>query len=1290
MVNHGVARSIPGIEPEQIINLGQTLASISSVLKQKKVLEEYIEEHLSINAYVWINAPDKSITSQLINPKFPFDPGSIQQEKEPSTNKWHSFEHKAAYWGIIPLYFGDEEFAKIIINRDHPFENHEFESLVSISNVAGLAINTAIKVNLHNWRQKQLNLVQNVMARISQITELDVLTKEISRLIKETFNYYYVAIFLIQDNTGRLHFKASAGSDVCDRPEFEQDFHPGFALGEHMIGYVAKTGQEIVANDVTKEPRYHEVDCLLATRAEVVLPLRVEKQVFGVLDIQAIEKNAFDEDDLLILRALADNIAIAVESTRLYEGVQSRAEQLTMVSEVSRAITFILDTDKLLQQIVDLIHERFNFPFVHLYTVDPVHQTIAFKAGSGARTPSYQEAGISFKIDTKQGILPWVVKNNQTKRVDDVKTEPLYVETPITQEFRGSEMAVPLSFGGEVLGVLDLQSDQKNAFSKEDQKLMETLADNLAIAIRNARLYRSEKWRRQVAESLRDVAGLLSENIALEDVLNAILGQLHKNLPCDIAAIWMYSNNQLDKNNPEEQELTLTAYKTVNGYPDDVLAGLKSAPDEWIKSALTSKEPKIRQGDEQIGPIGKLYNLPKDYSAIAAPLSTREEIMGILTMIHHTPGRYGFESERITSAFASYAAIAIKNTRLYATSQEQAWISTILLQVAHAIQSLNDLEELLNTIVRITPMVVGVKGCAVLLRIPETQIFQLSASYGIGEQTDEAKLNQPLTLINPPILDEFLSNKEPLRISNPEEDLNLPDQVARQFSKDTLLMLPLMARNEVLGAFLLADEESENHDEHISKSLSEDRQNIVQGIMQQTAVAIENIRLIEARQEEAYISAVLLQVAQAVVSSTDLQNALESIVNIMPILIGIDTTIVYLWDNQENSFKTLHATTSGDMDVDEVIGTSYPFGDFPMLDAVYRTNRPIVYPFIDTSLSPEDWDLALPDDGQIDPTPILKTQYPLLMGFPLSVKDDIYGVLLAHDDNITTNRERRFELLWGIAQQASLAIQNDLLNKEMMDRQRLEREFQLAREIQETFLPEEIIELPGWQMDVHWETARRVGGDFYDYFLLDDGQLAFVIADVSDKGLAASLYMAVTRTLLRAAAVEFTSPAKTLEHVNDLLLKNSQNGLFVTTFYGILNLDDGRLIYTNGGHNPPVVLRLQLNEIQELEKGGIALGVLPDIHLQQHETVLDPGDCLILFTDGLTEAFNHDEQMYGDDRLIALLGSLIGKSASEVLDVLRADHTDFLDGAPLSDDTTMLAIYRSPFLGDDNGDPGTA
>jgi sigma-B regulation protein RsbU (phosphoserine phosphatase) len=150
-----------------------------------------------------------------------------------------------------------------------------------------------------------------------------------------------------------------------------------------------------------------------------------------------------------------------------------------------------------------------------------------------------------------------------------------------------------------------------------------------------------------------------------------------------------------------------------------------------------------------------------------------------------------------------------------------------------------------------------------------------------------------------------------------------------------------------------------------------------------------------------------------------------------------------------------------------------------------------------------------------------------------------------------------------------------------------------------------------------------------------------------------------------------------LERVNDLLLNNSQNGLFVTTFYGALSLEDGALTYCIAGHNPPMVIRNAIREVVEFPKGGIALGALPNIHLEQKQVVLYPGDCLVLYTDGVTEAFNSQDNMYGEERLKKVLQSQAGKTASHVLAALEADLEKFRANAPLSDDTTILAICRS-------------
>jgi GAF domain-containing protein len=1272
------SQASPDLSLYQIIQWGEDLASLDSFDDQGELLKTLLENHFGGEAFLCLKSSPKTINKIKSRPSFLVDSNSDGLKFIDFTNIVQHKEIDGIYWYLIPLLQGKDTFGEIVIKHENNLSQSTKDTLLAIGKVVGPPILATLQSQQQAWQQKQLALVRSVSAKISQITDLDTLTRQITKLTQETFHFYYVAVFLIDVDTQRLHFQASAGSEEGGRPDFERASHAGFALGEHLIGYVASSGLELIVNDVSKEPRYKEVETLEHTKSEAVLPLKVEDHILGVFDIQSDEINAFREEDLLVLRSLADNIAIAIESTRLYQSAKVKADQLATVSEVSSAITYIMDIDDLLQRVVDLIHERFKIPYVHLFTINPVQKKISFKAGSGTRTSFYQNAKITYDLQADKGIIPWTVQHGETQIINDVQNEPRYVKSPSMDHGTGSEMTIPLFFGGDILGVLDLQDEKKGAFSTADQQVMETLADSIAIAIRNARLYRSEKWRRRVSESLRDVAGLLSEHTGLEDVLDEILNQLQQNLPCDIASIWLFDPESTDDVPVETRELHLSACYTVEGYEKERLQNLTLTPKDLIKQALTSKQATVRESDDPLDPIASQFGITQEYSLIAVPLITGEDLLGVLTLFHHTPQRYGRETKNITSAFASYAAIAIRNTRLYSTSQEQAWISTILLQVATATQSLTNLDELVRTIVRLTPMMVGVQGCALFLSEPGQYQFALYAAHGIGNAFDELPLTKPLPINDAPIFEELLLTQEPLKVHDPKVDFNLPDLMSGQVEKDNLILLPLIARNELLGAFLIANEGQDSLIMDHDRVISEERYKIIQGIIQQTAVAVENIRLLEARQEEAYVSTVLLQAAQAVVSSPNLDDTLDSIVHIMPILVGIESSIIYLWDEDHECFYTSHAALSSSSDASNILETKYEQGDFPMLDAVFTNQRPIVYPFVENTLPPEDWDLALPDEGQVDPTPILQSRYPILMGFPLCVKEEVFGVLLAQDKNTAINRERRFELLWGIGQQASLAIQNDILNKEMLDRQRIEREFQLAREIQQTFLPDQMPEMPNWNMDVLWETARQVGGDFYDYFLLPDGRLAFVIADVSDKGLAASLYMTVTRTLLRAAALEFNAPAKTLEQVNERLLANSQNGLFITTFYGILSLPDGILTYTVAGHNPPLITRSKSKDVFVFEKGGIALGALPNIHLPERQITLHPGDCLVLYTDGVTEAFNAQGIMYGEDRLKDVLRSTMDQPATTVIETLQSDLAEFRGDAPLSDDTTILAIARNP------------
>ena len=193
---------------------------------------------------------------------------------------------------------------------------------------------------------------------------------------------------------------------------------------------------------------------------------------------------------------------------------------------------------------------------------------------------------------------------------------------------------------------------------------------------------------------------------------------------------------------------------------------------------------------------------------------------------------------------------------------------------------------------------------------------------------------------------------------------------------------------------------------------------------------------------------------------------------------------------------------------------------------------------------------------------------------------------------------------------------------------------------------------------------------------LDDQRYGLLIADVSDKGLPASLYMTVARTLLRAVARDFSSPAETLTRVNQLLQLDSTQSFFVTLFYMTLDINTGRLIYSIAGHTPPIFLQPQQNQAHSLERGGIALGILDPIQLKDEFLQLEDGEAIFLYTDGVSETRNSQNEEYGAKRLEELLRNADQRSAQGLIDLVMKDLQEYSGFSTPEDDCTMLVLSR--------------
>ncbi len=1073
----------------QLADLGEQLVNTTSLLAQRERVISTAKRLIKGKVDLWLHENFFRLPDWDAERLFPAQPPldgmrrAIKNGRSYIQNRNVKTASRGTF-AAIPL--EDQGFILGVLQVTRPkgpgFSPAELDLLTGLARIVAVGLYAAHRVEVERFRLGQINLVREVSAQIASVLNIDELARRVTELIQKTFNYYYVAIFTLRPDAQLLRFRSSATASRKGKKKASIPLEVG--LGQGLVGEVAQKGIQIKCDDVQIDPRYRFIDSLPETRSEVVLPLKIEDRVLGVLDVQSDRLKAFHRNDLLVLGALADTIARALESARLYGNLHRRAEQLDLIAEVSKSVTSTLELSQLMADTARLIHERFGYSYVQLFTVHSNRRLIEYEAGSGKRSSKLR--GYNLDLDDPQGIIPWVAREGQTVLAKDVSLDPRYRPSPVPPKNTCCELTVPLLFNNKVIGILDIQSDKARAFNDDDRRMFEAVADTIASAIRNADLYSSEQWRRQVADSLREVAGLLSSNAGMDEVLETILIELDRNLPTDISAIWLL----------EDGELRLSAVHGCD--PEQLESACIASPDATyaMAEALIADVPVIRRADNLMWPAGLAAGYESNYSSIAAPLRLGDQPLGVLTLEHHTAGRYGHEAQAMTTTFASYAAVAIENARLYDAAQEQAYASAALLQVAQAVVSLSDINEILGSIIRIMPILVGVKRIALYLWDLERKVFVPSHEYGLAEQAGAA------------LLHEFQS------------------------------------------------------------------------------------------------------------------------------------------------------------------------GTFPLLDSARAQNRMFTLQ-LKPKTTPKTWLKLTPSMDETESH--LDSVNRLLMAVPISIKQDIYGVMLVEETAHSRRfRTRRIEIINGIAQQAALAIQNDRLQQEQVVRERLETEVQLARQIQQTFIPSELPRFPAWQLAARWRTARQVGGDFYDVMELPNRKLGLFIADVADKGMPAALFMALTRTLVRAAVIETESPAVALRRVNDLLLPDTRQGMFVTAVYGVLDLDNGSFTYVNAGHNPPLWVSRASSTVQKLTRTGIALGVTEQPNISEETIQLAAGDFILLYTDGLSEAFSADDEMFGEARLIETVRSAQVELVEDLLVAVDDRLNEFIGDTPLSDDLTMLAVLHAP------------
>ncbi len=872
-----------------------------------------------------------------------------------------------------------------------------------------------------------------------------------------------------------------------------------------------------------------------------------------------------------------------------------------------------------------------------------------------------QETPRSFDVSDGRGLINWMRKTQQPLLIKDFAREMAALPAKpryISQSPPRSGLFIPLVSGEQTIGIVAAQSQEPNCFEEEDMRRLMILANQSAAAIANARLYEQERMRAAHLELVGQIARQVNAVQDREEIFDQVVSLTQSTFGFHPVSIFDIDPQSGEAVLQASSDRDVPANSARIG-PEQGIVGAAAANRETIVSNNTADDARyVRSLD-----ASHFLVAHDSLSEIAIPLIVDNRVLGVLDVQSETLGAFSESEKTVLEALAAEVASAIHKAQQLAWQQREAWISTAQLQVAEAISRSDDLEEIIEAVSRLTPMLTGVSFCGILLWDEDLHCY-----YGTSLQGADGGAVENFADIAIPIgqwgaLDAVHvgqhgldTEKIPDWLRRISADLNFPLQGVH--------LLPLYTGGWPQAQGVMIVDQCAVSPMLDDRNLTgQRRHDLLDNIARQTGTAVESERLRAAQQEEAWVNTALLQVAEAVNSLIDLNEILDTIVRLVPMLVGVESVIILMRDDENKNF---------------VPGPSFGVETMGLgLLETLEINDNEYGAMIATVESPH---LATDSVHVVRATGWLKTVLaaPSILAISLNAQGRLVGSMLVGISEEDRRRlsTRRLNILNGIAQQAATAVVNNQLYRESAERVRLQQELDVAREIQESFLPSGSPEIRGLTVASYWEAARQVSGDFYDFLPRDDGSWGILVADVADKGVPAALFMALSRTILRTVGINRRDPGEVLMRVNEIINIDAESDLFVTVFYAVWDPDTSTLTYANGGHNPPLLIEANGTN-RWLRAPGIALGIVPEIEIPSSEIVLDPGDTLMLYTDGVTEAVNVDLDEYGTDRLKWTLQSTHKQTPHAIVQAITESMHVHTGDTPQFDDVTMVVLQRN-------------
>jgi GAF domain-containing protein/HAMP domain-containing protein len=783
-------------------------------------------------------------------------------------------------------------------------------------------------------------------------------------------------------------------------------------VGEGLSGRVVQTGEPLVVPDLSRDPRLtRPAVAESGFRTVAIVPLASRDRIWGSLFVITRSAREFSEQDVELLNHISDQVAVAIDNARLFAAEQRRAEQFRVISEVGRHIASILDVDELLSEIIRLLKESFGYYQITVGLIEG--DQVVFRAGSKAGWDDPEFVPPPTTVGGK-GVTAWVADTGQPLLVPDTSREPRYLFLPTSPETR-SELAVPMKTTEGVIGVLNVESDELDAFDQNDLAILQSIANQAAIAIENARLYEDVQSRLAQVTALQETIKAVASTLELDKLLNLITEEATALLQADGGVL-----NLVDWEANEDETVASTGSAAfAQGFRSPLegsLSGWASLHNEAVVSSQPQEDSRV--DSRALSLMTDRLKRPVRSTAVA-PLTIKGEVVGTLVVLDKRAGGAEFDQTDLDLlvALANHAAVAIENAGLFEAVERRAEQFRVLSEIGARITSLLEVDELLQETVRLVNEVLGYY----LVAIGLVEGDDLVVKVGAGPHWSDPEFQPPRIPVGEGISGWVAKTGEPLLVPDVSQD---PRYLLLADSAETRseLAVPLRAKSKVLGVL---DVQSDQRNAFDESDLV-----VLQSLANLTAIALEEARLFDAEQRRAEQFRVISEVGASITSILTVDELLQEIVRLVRTSLGYYHTAIGLIENGELVMK---AGVGAHWEDPDFCPAHLEVGGEGITACVASTGEPLLVP----DVSRDSRYLLLPGSEEI------KCE----VAVPLKTTAGVIGVLDVQSDQIDGLDQSDLALLETVAHQAAIAIENARLYSQAQQAAVLEERSRLARDL---------------------------------------------------------------------------------------------------------------------------------------------------------------------------------------------------------------------------------------------------